>query len=105
MGWLKPTEGASSAIERDMYCKGCKKDRTVHWGVDDDGTVSCWILACCVDEKGLEFCSDCGEFPCDRLVDWSKQNDGYSEAFQRLASMHRDSDRARDSNTTDVAPA
>ena len=105
MGWLKPTEGRDEALERGMTCNGCKGDRAVHWSVDDDGTVSCWILSCCVDEKGLEFCSDCDEFPCDRLVDWSKENDGYVKAFERLTSMHRDSERASDSTATDVAPA
>lgn len=105
MGWLEPTEDASSAVERGMYCNGCKADRTVHWSVDDDGTVSCWILACCVDQKRLEFCSDCGEFPCDRLVDWSKENDGYTEAFRRLAAMHQEGDRAGDSDMTNNAPA
>ena len=105
MGWLKPTEGRDEAVERGMYCNGCKEDRTVHWSVDEDGTVSCWILACCVDAKGLDHCSDCGEFPCDRLVDWSKEKEGYSKALERLASMHQEGDWTGDSDMTDVAPA
>ena len=88
MGWLSATEGRDAAVERGMICNGCRGDRAIHWGVDADGTVSCWILACCVDEKRLEFCSDCGDFPCDRLAEWSKENDGYSKAFRRLTMMH-----------------
>jgi len=87
-GWLLPTEGRDEAVARGMTCRGCRGDRAVHWSVDDDGTVSCWILACCVDTKGLDHCSDCAGFPCDRLVDWSKGNDGYAKAFERLESMH-----------------
>ncbi|MFC2078030.1 DUF3795 domain-containing protein [Candidatus Bipolaricaulota bacterium] len=87
MGWLQPTEGRDEAVERDMTCRGCRGDRTVHWSVDDDGTVSCWILSCCVDERGLDHCSDCGEFPCDRLVSWSEGNAGYTKAFERLTAM------------------
>jgi hypothetical protein len=87
MGWLKADEGKAEILERRMYCNGCKGDRSVHWSVNDDGTVSCWILECCVDRKGLEFCSQCGEFPCDRLTEWSKENDGYGAAFARLQSM------------------
>jgi len=88
MGWLKPEEGKAEIIERGMYCKGCKGDRSVHWNTNDDGSVSCGILECCVDQKGLQFCSECGDFPCDRLVGWSKENEKYGEAFDRLKTMH-----------------
>jgi len=87
MGWLKETEGLDEALERGMTCHGCKGDRSVHWSVDGDGKVGCWILSCCVDQKGFEFCSDCAEFPCDRLVKWSKENRSYAEAFERLTAM------------------
>jgi len=84
-GWLAADEGAEAAVERGMYCRGCKGDRSVHWSVDEEGI--CWILACCVDERGHEFCSQCDAFPCDRLVEWSKQNNGYARAFRRLQRM------------------
>ena len=87
MGWLEAGEGKTEILERGMYCKGCKGDRDVHWSVNDDGAVSCWILDCCVDRKGHEFCSQCAEFPCDRLVEWSKENESYASAFVRLESM------------------
>ncbi len=92
MGWLKPTEGRDEAVERGMTCNGCRGDRSVHWSVDAEGTVSCWILSCCVDVKGLDHCSDCADFPCDRLVDWSKGNDGYTKAFERLKAMRAKTD-------------
>ena len=88
MGWLKPEEDTAEIIERGMYCKGCKGDRSVHWSVNANGSVSCSILACCVDQKKIEFCSQCEEFPCGRLIEWSKENDGYAAAFSRLQAMH-----------------
>jgi hypothetical protein len=56
-GWLAQDEGVTEIIQRAMYCKGCRGDRSVHWSPD------CWILRCCVDEKGLEFCYQSEESP------------------------------------------
>jgi len=80
-GWLKEDEGINEVIERRMYCRGCRGDRSVHWSPD------CWILKCCVDEKGHEFCYECVSFPCERLSEWAKQSDDYSQALQRLKKM------------------
>lgn len=87
MGWLEPEEGKEEILERGMYCKGCKGDRSVHWSVNDDGSVSCGILACCVDQRDQQFCSECGEFPCERLRAWSKENETAGAAFARLQGM------------------
>ena len=80
-GWLKEDEGINEVIERRMYCMGCRGDRSVHWSSD------CWILKCCVDDKGHEFCYECGMFPCERLSEWAKQSDDYNQALQRLKKM------------------
>lgn len=84
MGWLEEDEGVAEAVERTMYCTGCHGDRTVHWSAD------CWILQCCVDDRGLQFCYQCEEFPCERLEEWATQNEGYAEALQRLRRINRD---------------
>lgn len=81
MDWLEEGEGVPEILERAMYCKGCHGDRSVHWSSD------CWILKCCVDEKGFEFCYQCEVFPCGRLEEWSKGNEGYAEALNRLNQM------------------
>jgi len=80
-GWLKENEGAAEAIERSMYCQGCHGDRSHHWDAE------CWILKCCVDDKGLKHCSECDTFPCNRLLQWSGQNEGYAKALQLLREM------------------
>jgi hypothetical protein len=81
MGWLREDEGVKEAIEKNMLCTGCHGDRTTHWSSD------CWILKCCADEKNLRHCHECEDFPCERLIEWSKQNDGYRKAFERLEQL------------------
>jgi len=81
MGWLKESEGVAEVIERAMYCRGCRGDRSVHWSAD------CWILQCCVDDKGLAFCYECEVFPCGQLSEWAKENTSYTQALARLRQM------------------
>ncbi len=78
MGWLKPGEGVDEIVERGMYCQGCRGSREVHW------SPTCWILRCCVDERGLAFCSDCDSFTCRRLRSWAQENERYQQALARL---------------------
>jgi len=68
----------------DIHCSWCKGDRKNHWSPD------CWILQCCVDKKGLEFCYECDEFPCEKLIEWAKENEGYAKALKRLEEMRKD---------------
>ena len=81
-GWLGEDEGMAQVLERKMYCTGCLGDRGTHWSAD------CWILVCCVDERGHNNCSECEAFACDRLVQWAKECDGYGEALVRLRKLH-----------------
>ncbi|HID91028.1 TPA: DUF3795 domain-containing protein [Candidatus Bathyarchaeota archaeon] len=64
-----------------IRCLGCKGDRTEHWSPD------CWILKCCVDKKGLGFCHECEDFPCERLEEWAKGSKRYEEALDRIKGM------------------
>jgi len=65
----------------DICCDGCKGDRTKHWSGD------CPILKCCVDEKGLEYCYECDDFVCERLDEFARGDERYTEAVNRLKSM------------------
>lgn len=80
-GWLSEGEGMAEVLERRMYCTGCLGSRDTHWSPD------CWILKCCVDQRGFRNCSECETFPCDRLVEWAAQNDGYKAALARLREL------------------
>jgi hypothetical protein len=83
MGWLQAGEGVAEVLERRMYCQGCHGDRSLHW------SANCWILQCCVDEKGLEHCHECPTFPCERLSEWAEGSDRYTRALGRLQQMER----------------
>lgn len=78
--WFKRELNEDVKAEQ-IHCAGCSGDREVHWSPD------CWILLCCVDQKGLDHCYQCGEFPCDRLEEWAGENDRYGEALERLRTM------------------
>ena len=80
-GWLKEHEGVTELMQRGPYCRGCHGDRSVHWAAE------CWILQCCVDDKGLTYCYGCDLFPCERLSEWAGQNEHYAQALNRLQSM------------------
>lgn len=81
MGWLGEGEGVAEAVAKRLLCHGCHGDRAAHWSAD------CWILQCCVDQKGLRHCAECGAFPCKRLVAWSKSDASYAKAFARLSTI------------------
>ena len=80
-GWMSEDEGAAEVLERGPHCLGCRGDRSTHWSAD------CWILKCCVDDKGLGSCHECGEFACEQLLEWAAQNDQYTSALNRLRRM------------------
>lgn len=80
-GWLAADEGMQQVLERKMYCKGCRGDRSIHWSAD------CRILTCCVDDHGHENCSRCDEFPCDRLIEFAAKNERYAAALDRLRDL------------------
>ena len=68
-------------MARGPHCLGCRGDRSAHWAE------SCWILKCCVDNKGLEYCYECELFPCARLSEWAEERNQYAEALKRLQQM------------------
>jgi hypothetical protein len=76
-GWFKEHEAAEIKPD-DVRCLGCKGDRAQHWSAD------CWILECCVDKKGLQFCYQCQDFPCGKLSEWAEEDKRYKEALSRL---------------------
>jgi hypothetical protein len=84
MGWIAEDGGVAEIQAHGPYCQGCHGDRAVHWSAD------CWILKCCVDDKGLSFCYECGDFPCQPLGEWAAQNERYTEAFDRLRRLKED---------------
>jgi hypothetical protein len=60
---------------------GCRGDRTQHWSED------CEIMLCCIDEKKLDYCHECGDFPCEKIDEFVTYGEKYKEAIERLESM------------------
>lgn len=81
-GWLDEEAGMEELEPRLPLCTGCLGSRETHWAA------TCWILACCVDERGLQSCGACPDFPCERLVAWSRERPAYAAAFERLNQIH-----------------
>jgi hypothetical protein len=86
MGWLAEDEGLAQILDRSMYCQGCHGDRAIHWSAD------CWILQCCVDDRGHDYCFQCRAFPCAQLQERADGNPRYARALTRLWAIKRGED-------------
>jgi hypothetical protein len=67
-----------------VRCDGCRSDRDgPHWSPD------CTILECCVHKRGLEFCSQCSDFPCAMLEKWGSEYEHHTKALENLREMKK----------------
>ncbi len=78
--WFKREMDINLTVE-EIRCSSCKGNRKTHWSSD------CDILNYCVDEKGLEFCYQCEDFPCVKLKNWADESSRYKDALSRLTRM------------------
>jgi hypothetical protein len=83
-GWIEKDMEVEEFISRGPYCTGCRGPVGTHWSPD------CDIRHCCIKEKGLHHCSQCNEFPCEKLESWAQTDETYSEAFERLKKMKKE---------------
>ncbi len=65
----------------DFHCNGCRSNKTQCW------TPDCWIRECCVNNKNLEYCYECQEFPCIKLKKWANKSERYGTALNQLKKM------------------
>lgn len=77
-GWISQNEGLSEMMEKNMYCVGCRNRQKTQWNEE------CSIYHCCVEEKNLEFCSDCSLFICPDLEQWGKLKESNRQSLERL---------------------
>ncbi|MGI9538298.1 MAG: DUF3795 domain-containing protein [Desulfocapsaceae bacterium] len=52
---------------KEMYCGGCRSEKGCSFGNALTGGEGCPTKNC-VTDKGLHNCSECTEFPCDKLM-------------------------------------
>jgi predicted RNA-binding Zn-ribbon protein involved in translation (DUF1610 family) len=65
-------------------CEGCKTDVVEDWCIDCD-------FKSCAGDRGLKFCSECNEYPCDRIADFN--NDEWSHHSSVIANLDGIRDR------------
>ncbi len=63
-------------------CPACKR---TPWTEDD----ICMPVKCC-REKGIEFCGQCGGFPCGDMREFYAESEGHAAAYQRMLAMRSD---------------
>ncbi|MCK4237614.1 MAG: DUF3795 domain-containing protein [Candidatus Lokiarchaeota archaeon] len=79
---VKQFDGAWEDVKaEDFHCNGCRGDITKCW------TLDCWIRECCVNNKNLEYCYECQEFPCIKLKKWANKSERYGNALNQLKKM------------------
>jgi hypothetical protein len=65
-----------------VACDGCRSDRnSCHWGKD------CPLLNCCLYERGLEFCGECPDFPCDEVRRWAGEWEHHKIAVEKMKEL------------------
>ena len=65
-----------------IRCDGCRSAREGHhWSPE------CKILACCLDERGLDFCAQCSDFPCPIIEDFVEGVEHHARAVETLRKM------------------
>ncbi len=65
---------------QDGRCEGCLSRK----GLCLKYTKICKIYSCCADERGLKFCSECADFPCDKFTKFFNTPAWYNEVVDNL---------------------
>ena len=83
MGWIGENEGAEAVIRKNPLCKGC-------WNRSDDcffkGCFHCGLRMCC-EEKQLNHCGECCDFPCEKYINFVGDLEHHRIAMERLISL------------------
>jgi hypothetical protein len=76
--------GTRAGAEQPV-CYGCKSDTNPEW------CSSCELKACARD-RGLDFCYECSEYPCEPLTAFkdSQQYPYHQEVFDYMAAIEQD---------------
>lgn len=74
--------GECQALQ-DKRCEGCISRK----GLCLKYTRICKIYSCCADEKGLRFCGECEDFPCEKFANFFVTPAWYSEVVNNLKTI------------------
>ncbi|MFX0039008.1 MAG: DUF3795 domain-containing protein [Promethearchaeota archaeon] len=67
----------------DFHCSTCRRHLLECW------TKECWIRSCCINDRKLEYCYQCQDFPCKGLEKRAKKNKRYLIALNNLKKMKK----------------
>lgn len=79
---LKEFAGLRNMKAEDLYCEGCRSDKV------NAVCQNCRIKTCTKENK-INFCSECGEYPCDHLKDFKKLMPHMLELWDQLEKMKK----------------
>jgi hypothetical protein len=63
-----------------IRCEGCRGPLHAHWSSD------CTMMSC-AKQRGLEYCFQCADFPCEMLIDFA--SDGVSHHKRTVENMKK----------------
>jgi len=82
-----------------VACNGCRSNTNACLGVEypydslrgtgviNDWGKDCVLLNCCIYEKGLDFCGECSDFPCDKVTEWAGEWEHHRTAVEKMKEM------------------
>ena len=84
MDWIKKNDGAEAVLKKSPLCKGC-------WAISNDRAhfcADCFLRKCC-EERQLNHCGECGDFPCAEYIKFVGNLDHHKKAMEYLLSLNK----------------
>jgi hypothetical protein len=79
LAWFKQERNKILKPEQ-IACEGCRGPLNAHWSED------CKMMLC-AKKKGIQYCFQCGEFPCGILKEFA--SDGAVHHKKTVENLHR----------------
>lgn len=79
-GWLEAMAARFDRPMEDLQCDGCRAERRGFYCRE------CKMSAC-TREKGIDFCNECGEYPCEDLKTFQAAMPHRMELWENLARI------------------
>lgn len=86
-GWIGENEGAEAVLLKNPLCKGC-------WNSTEDCFFKCGChysrdFRICCNEKQIDHCGQCDEFPCEPYIGFVGDIQPHKEAMEHLFSLRK----------------
>jgi hypothetical protein len=77
--WYDDFENGLNWCQETVKCGGCRSDMRFN--------PMCELHKCCVQEKGLDFCFECDQFPCDTVRTFEQQFFPCIDTLQKIKEV------------------